>query len=109
MEVSELLNELERLLEQEKELLLKFPITSPEQILEIQEKVRKILYELSKFPKETLLSETERLVKLSELNARVSSLVLNQLSFLEELEREIFGELLTYEKKSRDNLFDGKA
>ncbi len=109
MDVSKLLDELEKSLKQERELLLKFPLTNPEQILKIQEEIRKVLYELSKLPKEAFAGKENKLRRILELNARVSSLISNQLSFLEDLEKEVFGETLTYEKRNANNIFNGRA
>jgi hypothetical protein len=109
MKVDDLIKRLENLLEKERDLLLKFPISDADQFIKIQEEIKETLYKLSQFPKEELMDKTDELINISKLNSSISSLLINQLSFLEELEREIFGESLTYSEKAKNSLFNRKA
>lgn len=109
MTARELLLELKSIMEEERELLLSFPIRDVERFGEIQEKKREILLMLSRLNVEDLEGEKELLLELRQLNVSISGLILNGLSFFEELERELFGQTLTYEEKKRRNLFSKKA
>ncbi len=109
MELQDLIVSLKSLLEKEKEILIEFPIKNVDEFMEIQEKKRQLLLEISKYSKEELSSFQEEVLKISELNSTISALLMNHISFFEEFEKELFGEKLTYrESEKKQNLFNGR-
>ena len=109
MKIRELLQILKSLLEEERKLLLSFPIKDVKRFEEIQERKRELLLKISSFEKEEVEKERELLLEIFRLNSTVSALVVNGLSFFEEIERELFGDSITYTDKASQNLFDRHA
>ncbi len=109
MGVRELLEELKELLEEERQLLLSFPVKDVKRFEEIQERKRELLLKISSFEREEVEKERELLLEIFRLNSTISALVVNGLSFFEEIERELFGDSITYTDKTSQNLFDRRA
>ena len=109
MEVLEQLKKLKNLLEEERNILLRFPLESVERFLEVQEEKRKLLLQISSRSEEELIPFKDEVLEIYELNAEVSSLISNHMAFFEEIEKELFGDSVTYGGRERDNIFKGKA
>lgn len=109
MEIREQLLNLKKLLEEERELLLSFPLKNINRFEEIQEEKRKLLLNISSFSKEEVEKEKNIVLEIYKLNSTVSALISNGLSFFEEIEKELFGENITYKGKNTSSLFNKKA
>ena len=103
------LEKLRELLREERELLLAFPPKDLDRFRKIQEEKRELLLKISSFSKEEVEREGELLVEIYRLNASVSALLSNGLSFFEEIEKELFGESATYSGNRENSLFNRKA
>lgn len=105
MTVKELLLKLKEIMEEERELLLSFPVKETERFERIQEEKRELLLKISSFEVEELEKEKELLKEIQSLNRTISALIVNGISFFEDLERELFGEKTTYTSGKDGNLF----
>lgn len=105
MTARELLLKLKEIMEEERQLLLSFPVKEIERFERIQEEKRELLLKISSFEREELEKESELLKEIRSLNRTISALIVNGISFFEDLERELFGEKTTYTSGKEGNLF----
>lgn len=108
MELKKLLLELKSLLEEERELLLSFPLKDVDRFEKVQEEKKELLLKISSFEKEKVEMERELLLEIQKLNASITALITNGLSFFEEIEKELFGQSPTYRNKKNNSLFNKK-
>jgi len=110
LSVKTILAELKNLLNEERKLLLSFPPKNVSRLEEIQEEKKKLLLELSSFNTEEVKKERELLSEIQKLNTSIAALISNGISFFEEIEKELFGQNVTYDERNRKhNLFNKKA
>jgi len=94
----EVLKELKELLIKERDELLKFPIGSADELLKIEEEKRELLLKISALKPEELKPHVETVREIKELHAQVKELIVANLTFIEEIFKELKGGEETYTK-----------
>ncbi|RKQ61731.1 hypothetical protein C7457_1176 [Thermovibrio guaymasensis] len=108
--VKETLEELKRVCQRERELLIKFPQGDPEEFLSLQEEKRKLLTKLSQYDLEEIKPFEEIVREIKEIQESVKALLLSNITFIEELFKELFpssGE--TYTPSGKTSFFKRKV
>jgi len=95
----EVLKEFKEVLLKEKELLINFPAGRVEELRELLKRKEGLLEEIKKLGKEELLPHRETLKEIDSLQQEVKALVVSNLSFIEEVLRELSGKGETYTPK----------
>jgi len=106
--VERTLKELVELLKEEKKSLLSFTLENPESFTKLQERKKELLLKLSQLDREDFKEHLELVEEVKSLHEEVKALLLNNISFLEELFKELSNNE-TYAKRSSPSFFKGKA
>lgn len=106
--VEDSLKRLKELYERERELLVRFPLGEPDEFLALQEEKRELLLELSSHTPEEFEPYRELVEEIARLHEVVRSLLVSNLSFIQELLGEVFPKE-TYGPSEGSSFFNRKA
>jgi len=95
----EILREFKEILLQEKALLISFPAGRVEELRELLKRKEELLKEIRKLGKDELLPHRESLREIDSLQQEVKTLIVSNISFIEEIFRELSGKGETYTPK----------